>query len=210
MRMDVVCVRWWVGRWCVRRAGGCLIEGCLNKRFVFLSSGWVGLGFGFRYGIVWHELPMGLGLELVVYGNIWSARPRLQVSFTMQICCYKIEECSSLLCLNKLCRLRRWWWWVAHGMCLQLDVDVDVDSDADDAWLRHVPPVRKVERSGTTTQGGGGIEFEGFGFATWRRSPSCTICSLGAVSVSTPEPEPEPGQINKNRLPLNTQVAREV
>lgn len=66
-------------------------------------------------------------------------------------------------------------------MCLQLDVadvdvdvDVDVDSDADDAWLRHVPPVRKVERSGTTTQGagGGGIEFEGFGFATWRRSPS--------------------------------------
>lgn len=29
-------------------------------------------------------------------------------------------------------------------------------------------------------------------------------------SVSTPEPEPEPGQINKNRLPLNTQVAREV
>lgn len=27
-------------------------------------------------------------------------------------------------------------------------VDVDVDADADDAWLRHVPPVRKVERSG--------------------------------------------------------------
>lgn len=70
-----------------------------------------------------------------------------------------------------------------------------------------MPPVRKVERSGTTTQGagGGGIEFEGFGFATWRRSPSY-ICSLGSVSVSTPEP----GQINKNRLPLNTQVAREV
>lgn len=29
-----------------------------------------------------------------------------------------------------------------------VDVDVDVDADADDAWLRHVPPVRKVERSG--------------------------------------------------------------
>lgn len=27
-------------------------------------------------------------------------------------------------------------------------VDVDVDADADDAWLRHVPPVRKVERLG--------------------------------------------------------------
>lgn len=97
--------------WCVRWVDGggewswgsrLLIEGCLNKRFVFLSSGWV--GFSFRYGIVWHGLPMGL--ELVVYGNIWPAR-RLQVSFTMQICCYKIEECSSLLCLNKLCRLRR-------------------------------------------------------------------------------------------------------
>lgn len=27
-------------------------------------------------------------------------------------------------------------------------VDVDADADADDAWLRHVPPLRKVERSG--------------------------------------------------------------
>lgn len=45
----------------------------------------------------------------------------------------------------------------------------------------------------------------GFGYATWRRSPSC---SLGSVTVSVPELGP--GQINKNRLPLNTQVAREV
>lgn len=55
--------------------GGTLIEGCLNKRFVFLSSGWVGLGFGFSMASYGTEVCLpddgGASSSARVYGNIW-------------------------------------------------------------------------------------------------------------------------------------------